>query len=146
MSKYYLSFTSTFESLLAGKITIADLATGTMVFGCKREHVLLPYDLIPIEVTANNKIKPKQTGLNEKSVTVTRQKVDNDVLRAWDAFAAQVRKASTEGRLIIMHDIGHPSYSHYCRDALRDGHQVFWKGQWVTLDERVVPGVAVAQH
>jgi len=134
MSKYFLSFTSTFESLLAGKLTIADLATGILVFGCKREHILLPYDLIPIEVTLNNKVKPKQAG-NDKVTTVTREKVDHDVLKAWDAFAAQVRRASTEGRLIWMHDIGHPSYRHFSQDVVREGHQAFWKGSWVTLEQ-----------
>ena len=96
MSKYFLSFTSTFESLLTAKITLDDLAHGSMVFGCKREHVLLPYDLIPVEVTAMNKVKPKQTGHAEHSTTVSRNKVDHDVLRVWDSFAAAVRKASTE--------------------------------------------------
>jgi len=145
MSKYFLSFTSSFESLLSGKITLDDLRRGTLVFGCKREHVLLPYDLIPIEVTLNNKSKPKQAGHNEKAATVTRDRVDHDVLKAWDAFAAQVRKASTEGRLILMHDIGHPSYSHFCRDALREGHEVFWKGHWQTLDEHA-PALAASKH
>jgi hypothetical protein len=131
MSKYFLSFTGTFESLLTGKITLDDLRQGTMVFGCKREHVLLPYDLLPVEVTAMNKIKPKQTGA---STTVSRNKVDNDVLRMWDSFAAQVRKASTEGRLIFLREIGHPSYHHFAQDVVRRGDQAFWQGHWVILD------------
>jgi len=135
MSKYFLSFTSTFESVLLGKLAIDDLATGNLVFGCKREHILLPYDLIPIEVTLMNKIKPKQAGHAEKSATVSRNKIDNDVLRMWDAFAAQVRKASTEGRLIFLRDIGHPSYHHFSQDVVRRGDEAFWHGKWVTLDE-----------
>jgi len=132
MSKYFLSFTGTFESLLTGKISLDDLRQGTMVFGCKREHVLLPYDLIPVEVTAMNKVKPKQTGAAEHSTTVSRNKVDNDVLRLWDSFAAQVRKASTEGRLIFLREIGHPSYRHFAQDVVRRGDEAFWQGHWVT--------------
>jgi hypothetical protein len=137
MGKYFLSFTSTFESLLKGKITIDDLSNGIMVFGCKRAHVLLPYDQIPIEVTLNNKLKPHLHGDKHHSMTVTRDKIDADVLRAWDAFAAQIRKASNDVRLVFMHDIGHPSYSHFCQDMLDRGEQVFWKGEWQTSDEPV---------
>jgi hypothetical protein len=138
MSKYFLSFTSTFESLLLGKLTIDDLATGNLVFGCKREHILLPYDLIPVEVTLMNKIKPKQEGHAQKSTTVSRSKIDSDVLRVWDAFAAQVRKAGTERRLIFMNEIGHPSYRHFSHDAIQRGDEVFWHGHWVTAHEPAI--------
>ena len=33
MATYFVSFSSTFESLLASKITTTDLANGTLVFG-----------------------------------------------------------------------------------------------------------------
>jgi hypothetical protein len=141
MSKYFLSFTSTFESLLSGKITMADLSAGTLVFGCKREHVLLPYDLIPIEVTWSNTVKPKHGAPGEhshdKSNTVRRDRVDHPALKVWDAFASQIRKASTEGRLIFLRDIGHPSYQDFIEDVLRPGDQALWRGQWATLGETV---------
>ena len=138
MSKYFLSFTSTFESLLIGKITLDDLAQGTMVLGCKREHVLLPYDVVPVEVTALNKVKPKQTGHAEHSTTVSRNKVDYDLLRVWDSFAAQVRKASTEGRLIFLREIGHPSYHRFAQEVVGRGDQAFWHGHWVNAGEPAV--------
>jgi hypothetical protein len=141
MSNYFLSFTSTFESLLLNQLTIADLAGGILVLGCKPEHVLLPYDLIPIEVTCHNTVKPKRwvpgQHSHEKTNTVSRDKIDPPVLKAWDAFAAQLRKASTEGRLIFMRDVGHPSYRHFSRDVVRRGDRAFWKGKWVTLEEVV---------
>jgi hypothetical protein len=138
MTNYFLSFTSTFESLLKGKVTPADLVVGSLVFGCKRDHVLMPYDRIPIEITLNNKIKSKHT---EQASSVTRQQVDTDVLKAWDTFAAQIRKASTEGRLVFLWDIGHPSYRRFSREALRRGDRVFWRGIWVSLDD-VAPDAA----
>jgi hypothetical protein len=129
MAKYFLSFTSTFESLLKGQITAADLSTAHMVFGCRREHVLLPYDRIPIEVTLNNTIKPKH---HEQASTVDRNQIDSPVLKAWDAFASQVRKASTEGRLILLRELpGHPSYVQFCEDFLQSGDVALWKGEWI---------------
>ena len=131
MATYFLSFTSTFESLLKGLITVDDLASGTMVFGCKREHVLMPYDRIPIEVTLNNTIKPKH---HEQASTVSRDQVDGPVLKTWDTFASQVRKANNEGRLIFLWDVGHPSYHRFSQDAVRKGDRAFWRGSWVVLE------------
>ena len=133
MAKFFVSFTSTFESLLQGKLSPASLSEGTLVFGCKKEHVLVPYDQVPVEVLLNNKCKPN---VHTTASIVNRKSIDVDVLEMWDHFAAQIRKANLENRLLFMHKIGHPSYRHFSQDAVDRGDDVFWKGSWVQPEHR----------
>ena len=55
----------------------------------------------------------------------------------WDHFAAQIRKANLENRLIFMNEIGHPSYRTFSQDAVSRGDRVFWKGGWVKPEAAV---------
>ncbi len=42
MRKFFISFTGTIAALVSGKVTLADLDQGLIVFGCSRGHCLHP--------------------------------------------------------------------------------------------------------
>lgn len=126
---HYLSLSGTFRSYMEGKVTLQEMADGTLVIGPHKDG-LHTADVVPSFILAYNTEKPKYV---VEAEWLGKENVDEQVLLRWSEFHKIVLAMHKEGRVRYTPGTNYPAQA----KELLSGNdaKVFFNGQWVVADE-----------
>ena len=125
--KIAISFTMTLKSLHKGELALIDI--DEFHVGCRRQHLFPAFpnqNLVPMEVSWLNEEQKHQHGETEIETSLC----DSKAMKTWETLRQWLEEKDAEGK--VKYSVG--NYPALCAKLLREGHEVWYWGEWQKLD------------
>ena len=129
--KVAISFTITLGDLHRRKVALIDI--DEFHVGCMREHLFPNYphhNHMPYEVSWLNKEPGFRSWHGETGKSISMDMVDSKALHTWEIMRAWLVDMDAAGK--VKYSVG--NYPDLCRKLLKEGHEVWYSGQWQKLE------------